>query len=181
MDNITTPFHNVPFQVVALLGIKCCVGICARANFVCMSAPTLYTCAMHTRMGINPSVEQYKVVQVHRVNGSSELIHAGWQAALRVSRYAQQKQYRARQGYKVTAKRDTHEIRFAESVYNVNMKIALTDATLVPRLRGKKNQRTERCFCNLNSRRINCILPSRDLYMLLRIPLCRYFILLMIN
>lgn len=94
---------------------------------------------MHTRTEIHPSVEQYKVVQVHRVNGSSELIHAGWQAALRVSRYAQQKQYRTRYGYKIRAKRGTHEMQFAESVYNVNTKTALTDATLVSDKKKSQN------------------------------------------
>lgn len=84
------PLCAVPSCVVASLGIKRRVSVRARANMARVSADTLLfthvTCVTHTRMGIHPSAEQYKVVQVHRVNGSSELIHAGWQAALRVSR-----------------------------------------------------------------------------------------------
>jgi hypothetical protein len=36
--------------------------------------------------GIPHERRRYKVVQVHRVNGSSELIHAGWRAAFRYAR-----------------------------------------------------------------------------------------------
>lgn len=93
-------------------------------------------------MGI-PSAGQYKVVQVHRVNGSSELIYAGWQAALRVSRYAQQKQYRTRRGgYKVKTKRDSRQVHFAEGVLHLYRKHEnRINADLVSRLRKKKKKK----------------------------------------
>jgi len=40
----------------------------------------------HREGGIPHERRRYKVVQVHRVNGSSELIHAGWPAAFRYAR-----------------------------------------------------------------------------------------------
>lgn len=76
------------FHDVASLRIKRCIdaahasisltheSVCLCVSADILNATHTHTCAQgadsHTNVG------DYKVVQVHRVNGSSELIHAGW-------------------------------------------------------------------------------------------------------
>ena len=108
VGNVTTPFHRaVPSCRVARNKTRCTR---TRQSRLCVeSADTLSHTHTHTHTHTNthirariPSAEQYKVVQVHRVNGSSELIYAGWQAARFVSlAYAQQKQYGTGRDYKL--------------------------------------------------------------------------------
>jgi len=116
--------------------------------------------------GFHSSAEQYKVAQVHRVNGSSELIHAS-----RVSCLATHNKNNIVHAYKVKAKRDTYEMQFVESVYIVNTKTALTDLVSWE----KKFIKPERYFPAIpvfwTPRGINCVLRfatclmSRNLYM----------------
>jgi len=148
IGNVTTLFHRA-IQNCRVARNKCIISV--HSNLVCVSADILrnvhniYAHVTHTYMRI-PSAE-CKVVQVHRVNGSSELIYTGWQPRF-VSRYAQQKQYKMRNYYKITSKRGLASIAFCGKrarahththththtyiyIYIVNMKIALTDTNLV--------------------------------------------------
>ena len=83
------------FQVVALLGIK--RDVRARANLACVKVPTLYHTRTHTHTHTHTQGSRRAVQGGPSASGKwVKRINLRWQAALHVSRYAQQKQYGTR-------------------------------------------------------------------------------------